>query len=289
MRNRAAFTLLPAVALLCLVPAAALATDILVNGSFDAVPIGTGWVQDDGGSGYPIIVSSAELPFGITPHSAPNVAWLGGVFDVTESVSQDIAVPAGVTTMRLTGYVRITTEEPSGQYDHLYAEILAPGGGEQLGHWSNLDANLAWAAFNLLASGNYAGQTITLRFRSYCDDLYNTDFFMDTCFLDATPIVDVPPGGSVAITRLFAARPNPTRAGARLRLDLAAPTRVRAGVYDLSGRLVRRIADRFLESGSHDLAWDGTDAGGGRVPSGVYVCRVDAGGQVSSRRIALVH
>jgi flagellar hook capping protein FlgD len=288
MLRRAAFALLTAVALLSLAPVAASASDILANGNFDADPFATGWIQDDGGSGYPPIVHGYELPLGITPHSAPNAVWLGGLFDVTESVSQDIAVPAGVTSLKLTGYLWIYTEELGGQFDHLYAEIIAPGGTEVLRHWTNLDANGGWTAFTLVAGGSYAGQTVRLRFRSTCDATLNTNFLLDTCALEAMPTVDVP-RSPTAISRLYAARPNPTRAGVRLRLDLAAPTTVRANIYDLSGRWVRRIADRTLEAGSHDLGWDGTDAAGGRVASGVYICRVDAGGHVSSRTLALVH
>src|SRR4029453_6752953 len=97
--------------------------------------------------------------------------------------------------------------------------------------------------FSTQASGNYAGQTIRLRFRSTNDATLNTNFFLDTC--DPAPPVPRagPPQAAPTISRLSRATPNPTREGTRLRLDLAAPGLVRVGIYDLQGRLGRRVGD----------------------------------------------
>ncbi len=44
-------------------------------------------------------------------------------------------------------------------------------------------------------------------------------------------------------------------------------------VYDVLGRLVRVLARRWFEPGCSRLAWDGTDAKGVALPSGVYIVR----------------
>ena len=55
--------------------------------------------------------------------------------------------------------------------------------------------------------------------------------------------------------------------------------RVSVSVYDLSGRLVRQLAERRdVSAGRYSIAWDGKDAAGKLVPPGVYAVRfhVDA-------------
>jgi hypothetical protein len=67
---------------------------------------------------------------------------------------------------------------------------------------------------------------------------------------------------------------NPVTGSAAMRLGLAQPDRVIAGVYDLAGRRVRTLADARFEAGEHVLVWDGNDDAGRRVRPGVYLARV---------------
>jgi flagellar hook assembly protein FlgD len=55
-----------------------------------------------------------------------------------------------------------------------------------------------------------------------------------------------------------------------VRLGIPAPGRVQIGVYDVTGRKVRLLADRIFPAGEHALTWDGTDDAGRRVARGVY-------------------
>ena len=46
-------------------------------------------------------------------------------------------------------------------------------------------------------------------------------------------------------------------------------------IYDLQGRLVRRLAEqRALSTGSYGIAWDGRDEQGDIAPPGVYLARL---------------
>ncbi len=74
----------------------------------------------------------------------------------------------------------------------------------------------------------------------------------------------------------LAVRSNPSR-GTQW-LDLASP---RAGVqqlvlYDVSGRLVRRLCDGAWPAGARAVAWDGLDEAGRPAPPGVYLARFHA-------------
>lgn len=52
---------------------------------------------------------------------------------------------------------------------------------------------------------------------------------------------------------------------------------VRLYIYDLSGRLIKKLVDRTMDAGSYDVIWDGTNDSGKPVPSGVYLYRLNSG------------
>ena len=82
--------------------------------------------------------------------------------------------------------------------------------------------------------------------------------------------------------------PNPFRGGMRLALDLPVPARVSVEVYDVGGRLVRRVADDAFAAGRHEVAWDGLGSDARRVPAGLYFVRAMAGASVRWWRVARV-
>jgi flagellar hook assembly protein FlgD len=45
-------------------------------------------------------------------------------------------------------------------------------------------------------------------------------------------------------------------------------------VYDLLGRKVRTLIDGLVSSGIYETEWDGTDAEGRMLHSGVYFCHI---------------
>ncbi len=59
-------------------------------------------------------------------------------------------------------------------------------------------------------------------------------------------------------------------------------------VFDPSGRLVRTLVNETLGAGSHVVAWDGTNAAGERVASGVYYYQLRVGDQSDTQRMVLM-
>ncbi len=59
-------------------------------------------------------------------------------------------------------------------------------------------------------------------------------------------------------------------------------------VFDLSGRLVKRLASGWLEAGPHALRWDGTDADGRRMAPGVYFYRRTSGRFAGTRQMVML-
>ena len=74
--------------------------------------------------------------------------------------------------------------------------------------------------------------------------------------------------------RLLHNYPNPFNSRTTLEFRLPAEDRVRVVVYDRRGRIVREIADRKFGAGGHQLTWDGTDAAGRAVATGLYLISV---------------
>ncbi|WP_397546298.1 FlgD immunoglobulin-like domain containing protein [Rhodothermus marinus] len=86
--------------------------------------------------------------------------------------------------------------------------------------------------------------------------------------------------------RILPPWPNPFREAVHVPFHLPAPTPVRLEVYDLLGRSVRVLVEGPLGAGTHTFVWDGRDGRGRRLPPGLYVLRLEAGGRTATRIIA---
>jgi hypothetical protein len=79
--------------------------------------------------------------------------------------------------------------------------------------------------------------------------------------------------------------PNPTSRAARIRYEVTADATVRVAIFDAAGRTVRVLSTQHPVGGLNETVWDGRDRDGDPVPSGVYVCRIEAraGGRTVER------
>jgi hypothetical protein len=64
--------------------------------------------------------------------------------------------------------------------------------------------------------------------------------------------------------------PNPFNPTCFIRFDVPHSGNVTLRVFDAAGRVVRTVADRWMESGSYTEVWDGRDDAAADMPSGVY-------------------
>ena len=117
-----------------------------------------------------------------------------------------------------------------------------------------------------------------------------------TFYLDDIHLVAAQPsGGTTAVQkeddqsgtpREFALEPNypnPFNSSTTIRYRLAEPGRVRLEIFDVQGRKVKTLADSYAGVGVYQVEWDGTDASGEPVATGVYLARLQKGS------ISLVH
>ena len=97
-------------------------------------------------------------------------------------------------------------------------------------------------------------------------------------------IVTVP---AVAAT-LAQNRPNPFNPVTTIEYVLLARTRVALGVFDATGMRVARLDQGVRPAGVHRVEWDGRDARGRSLGSGVYIYRLEGVSGPPARRMVLI-
>ncbi|MFQ6103534.1 MAG: M14 family zinc carboxypeptidase [Candidatus Glassbacteria bacterium] len=64
--------------------------------------------------------------------------------------------------------------------------------------------------------------------------------------------------------------------------------KTRLSIYDVRGRLIRVLLDEPLEPGRHVVTWDGRADTGEITGSGIYIYKLDSGGQTATRKMVLL-
>jgi hypothetical protein len=106
-------------------------------------------------------------------------------------------------------------------------------------------------------------------------------------FENEPPVTSVRPAPE-PMAELGQNRPNPFNPSTTIRFEVAGRTRVDLSVYDPSGALVTKLADGLYDRGVYDVRWNGADARGVGVSSGVYFYRLVAGGATLTRKMVLL-
>lgn len=139
---------------------------------------------------------------------------------------------------------------------------------------------------------------------SYSDGLYDATLVMDLSIspsnrairavthgngvferplLDASVAVRPSPGTLPPSFQLMQNYPNPFNPLTTVGFELPERSMVRLSVFDLTGREVAVLTDGIREAGAYRVTFDGS-----RLASGTYVCRLQAGAYVASRKMQLV-
>lgn len=82
--------------------------------------------------------------------------------------------------------------------------------------------------------------------------------------------------------------PNPFNPTTHIEFDLNSAEWVTLTVYNILGQQIKRLIDEEYSAGQHNVVWNGEDESGRRVASGIYLYRLKAGSDSSSRKMVLM-
>jgi hypothetical protein len=112
---------------------------------------------------------------------------------------------------------------------------------------------------------------------------------VDDFEISFTGVVDVQAGEIISPRfMLLPSRPNPMFDTATILFSLEAAGPARLAIYDVQGRLVRRLAAGMRPAGLHTILWDGRNDRGAQMPSGIYFYRLDVHGKSEIRKIVRI-
>ena len=165
--------------------------NVLVNGNFEQGP-GVGWGEYST-HGWPLVMSTAQLPTSVPPHSGSWAVWLGGDYDEVAYIYQQATVPA--SNPLLTFYYWIDSEDFCG-YDFggviinnaVVVDLFDLCTSTNTGGWVARTVNL----------GAYANQSINIQIRAETDNSLNSNLFVDDVALGLTLLDMASPAGSGA-------------------------------------------------------------------------------------------
>ncbi|MBN1998261.1 T9SS type A sorting domain-containing protein [candidate division KSB1 bacterium] len=263
------------------------AGELLYNGSFDCGTLGPLW--------RPNIGSDADAEFNLLDD---------GLFDENYYLSVDIyETGADAWSVQLLHAVPIDsghTYELSFWADALSKKSIYMGMQMAVDPWTpDFSTNIEIDGFNLYGPYEFTASktdpTNDLVFHFGGDD---TPMFIDDIRVVDRSATSVKPGlsgfigGKLSDYDLFQAYPNPFNSNTTIQFQLAAPSRISLDIFNMTGQIVKNLANGYQAEGRHSLKWDGTDGAFRVVPSGVYfyVLSVDDGSfqQEFSRKLLLI-
>jgi hypothetical protein len=88
--------------------------------------------------------------------------------------------------------------------------------------------------------------------------------------------------------RLLQNHPNPFNAGTLIKYEIPQAGPVSVKIYNLAGQETLELVNAVQQPGRYQINWNGRDSHGKTLPSGVYICRIQAGSFVQAQRMIMV-
>lgn len=117
----------------------------------------------------------------------------------------------------------------------------------------------------------------------------NGDRSLDLLLVGKKVVVGVEsPLDNSGICCLLQNHPNPFNGLTMISYQLNRKSKISLKIYDICGRLVRSLIEQEEIPGYHEICWDGKDAFGKNVGSGIYFYRLEAGDYVKIKKMLLL-
>jgi hypothetical protein len=102
--------------------------------------------------------------------------------------------------------------------------------------------------------------------------------------------LDDQPAATVVPTsyKLYQNYPNPFNPSTEIRFDIPEAIPVQLKIYNILGQHVATLVDHVANAGAFRIYWDGKNASGVDVASGMYLYRLKAGNFVDAKKMVLM-
>jgi flagellar hook assembly protein FlgD len=87
---------------------------------------------------------------------------------------------------------------------------------------------------------------------------------------------------------LYQNHPNPFNPSTTISFTLPEKSATTLSIYNVNGELVTTLVNRALEAGFEEVTWNGRDANGNQVSTGVYFYRLCAGKRTLTKKMVLL-
>jgi hypothetical protein len=202
--------------------------------------------------------------------------------------------PGATTVLRVTGQAQsINGTDGIERYFEITPAINAGLDATVVQHYDHSELNGA-TELDLTSYATHNGGLWWLRYDGTVNDPANTVTItgidsLSTLTLGPSSVTGVEQENRLpAATRLVSIYPNPFNPMTKVVFDLKKRAKVNISIYDVQGRKVCTLRDGVMPAGRHDLTWRGENESGRPVASGIYFCRMAAGGVVQSQKMVLL-
>jgi hypothetical protein len=203
----------------------------------------------------PVTPNAVDINFGLTPRTNPGPRFLSG-----RILENGNPVTGAIVTALLDGQpVEVTGTYPDGSYE--FADI-DPGN----------------YTLSVVTDEESQGQAIV---NILFNDIYANDITVISTGIDNE--INLPTS-----TTLMQNYPNPFNSSTNISFYLANESRVELSIYDLLGRKVTTLISGNLQAGQQTINWNGINARGSQVASGMYLYILKTDGGTQSKRMVML-
>jgi len=195
--------------------------------------------------------------------------------ELNSPVIDSVVYSAGNTT--ITGTVDIDTDPTQAVVEVFKAKVDPTGFGEGeifLGSTNPVNAAGDWS---IVVIGLNVGDTVT----ATTTDMYNnTSEFCNNVTVAQAGLEEEP-----VRYELRQNYPNPFANSTTIQYAIPKTTHVKLSVFDVSGRLIKVLAEGVHNPSYYNVNWNGKDSSGRKVSQGVYFYRLEAKGYITSKKL----
>jgi hypothetical protein len=130
---------------------------------------------------------------------------------------------------------------------------------------------------------------LNINFKDGTTVSYEIEDIQKIDFSDLTSLEDMKK--MQAIVKSFKLRqnyPNPFNPSTTIRYEIPEKGKVEVSIFDLNGKLIKNLVNRYQTAGSHQIVWKGENQAGQKVASGFYIYSVKFNNTVSSKKMLLI-